>query len=80
MHMRTTIEISDELFRQVKKKATDERAALCQVVVNALRAYLGEQPKRKTYQLHWHTEQGHLLPGVRLDDRDALFDVMDGRT
>jgi predicted transcriptional regulator len=79
-HMRTTIEISDELFRQVKKKAADERTALRQVVENALRAYLGKQPKRKAYQLRWHTEQGRLLPGVRLDDRDALFDLMDGRT
>jgi Arc/MetJ family transcription regulator len=80
MHMRTTIEISDELFRQVKKRAADERTAFRQVVENALRVYLGKQPKRKSYQLRWHTERGRLLPGVRLDDRDALFDLMDGRT
>jgi Arc/MetJ family transcription regulator len=79
-HMRTTIEISDELFREVKKRAADERTALRQVVENALRAYLGKQPRREAYQLRWHTEQGRLLPGVRLDDRDALFDLMDGRT
>jgi Arc/MetJ family transcription regulator len=79
-HMRTTIEISDELFRQAKKRAADERRALREIVENALRAYLGKQPKRKAYQLRWRTERGRLLPGVRLDDRDALFDLMDGRT
>jgi len=78
--MRTTIEISDELFRQVKRRAADEGTALRQVVENALRVYLGKQPKRKPYQLRWRTERGRLLPGVRLDDRDALFDLMDGRT
>lgn len=78
--MRTTIEISDELFRQVKKRAADEQTALRQVVENALRAYLGKQPRRKAYQLRWQTERGRVLPGVRLDDRDALFDLMDGRT
>ena len=53
--MRTTIEISDELFRQVKKKAADEGTALRQVVENALRVYLGKQSKRKAYQLRWRT-------------------------
>jgi Arc/MetJ family transcription regulator len=77
--MRTTIEISDELFRQLKRKAADEGATIRQVVESALRVYLGKQSKRKGYQLNWKTERGRILPGVRLDDRDALFDLMDGR-
>ena len=78
--MRTTLEISDELFRRLKRRATDEGKPLRQIVESALRVYLGRQSKRKGYQLNWHTERGKLLPGVRLDDRDALFDLMDGRT
>lgn len=77
--MRTTIEISDELFRQLKRRAADERTAVRNIVESALRVYLGKQPKRKNYQLIWKTERGRILPGVRLDDRDALFDLMDGR-
>ena len=77
--MRTTLDISDELFRQLKRKAADEGATIRQVVESALRVYLGKQSKRKGYQLNWKTERGRLLPGVRLDDRDALFDLMDGR-
>jgi hypothetical protein len=49
------------------------------VVENALRTYLGKPKGRKDYQLRWHSERGRILPGVRLDDRDTLFDVMDGR-
>jgi hypothetical protein len=78
--MRTTIEISDELFRQLKRKAADEGTAVRHVVESALRVYLGKQVKHKGYQLNWKTERGRMLPGVRLDDRDALFDLMDGRS
>ena len=76
--MRTTIEVSDELFRQLKKRAADEGAALRQVVENALRVYLGKPRKREAYRLRWRTERGRILPGVILDDRDALFDLMEG--
>jgi Ribbon-helix-helix protein, copG family len=72
--MRTTVEISDELFRQLKRKAADEGVTIHQVVESALRVYFG-----KGYQLKWKTERGRILPGVRLDDHDALFDLMDGR-
>jgi hypothetical protein len=78
--MRTTIEISNELLRQAKKRAADEGAPLRKVVEEALRVYLGKRPKSKGYGLKWRTEKGRILPGVRLDDRDALFDLMEGRT
>ena len=76
--MRTTLEIADELFRQAKRRAADERTPLRQVVEQALRLYLAKGPRRAGYKLRWRTESGRLLPGVRLDDRDALFDLMDG--
>ncbi len=78
--MRTTIEISDELFRQAKKRAADEGAPLKEVVEEALRSYLRRRAKKKKYELKWRTENGRILPGVRLDDRDSLFDLMDGRS
>jgi len=79
LRVRTTIEIGDELLRQLKRKAADEGLTIRQVVETALRIYLGKPTKRKAYQLNWKTEKGRILPGVRLDDRDALFDLMDGR-
>ena len=44
--MRTTIEISDELCRQLKRKAADEGVTIRQVVESALRVYLGKQTRR----------------------------------
>ncbi len=77
--MRTTIEISDELLRQAKRRAADEGGPLRAVVEAALRAYLGRGRQRRGYRLKWNTEKGLLRPGVRLHDRAALLDLMDGR-
>jgi Arc/MetJ family transcription regulator len=77
--MRTTLEISDELLRRAKRRAADEATTLRQVVEDALRRYLSARPAGRRYEFRWRTEKGRILPGVRLDDRDALFDVMEGR-
>jgi Arc/MetJ family transcription regulator len=77
--MRTTIQLSDELFRQAKRRAADEGTTLRAVVEAALRGYLSGRRTRVEYRLLWRTERGRVLPGVHLDDRDSLFDAMDGR-
>ena len=77
--MRTTLDISDELLRRAKKRATDEGTALRRVVEAALQIYLGTKARGRPYRLRWNTENGRLLPGVRLDDRDSLLDLMEGR-
>jgi hypothetical protein len=77
--MRTTIDIGDAIFREIKKRAADEGVPLREVIEAALRSYLSPRPRRSAYRLQWRTEHGRVLPGVDLDDRDALFDRMDGR-
>ena len=77
--MRTTLDVSDELLRQAKRRAADEGATLRSVVEAALRAYLAPARRRAGYRLRWRVERGRLQPGVRLDDRDSLFDLMNGR-
>ena len=76
--MRTTMDISDELMRRAKKKAADDGVPLRDVMEAALRRYLSEKPVANGYKLRWTTEKGELMPGVDLDDRDSLFDLMDG--
>jgi len=77
--MRTTLDISDELLRTAKKKAADEGRPLRHLVEAALRIYLGRRPGSPSYRLKWRTERGRIQPGVSLDDRDALFDLMEGQ-
>ena len=78
--MRTTIELNDELLRAAKREAAKEQTTLRAVVERALRTYLARPVQSPGYSLKWRTERGRLQPGVKLDDRDALFDLMEGRS
>jgi len=78
--MRTTVDINDELLRQVKRLAADENLSFKQLVERALRELVSNRsPNRGDYKLRWRTEQGRLIPGVRIEDRDSLFDRMGER-
>ncbi len=77
--MRTTINLNDELRRSAKRRAASEGTSLRAVVERALRSYLEGGARKPDYRLRWRPERGRLRPGVRLDDRDTLFDLMEGR-
>lgn len=77
--MRTTMDLNDQLLREAKHRAVEEESTLRQVVEEALRRHLNDVPGSREYTLRWRTERGQLQPGVRLDDRDQLFDLMEGR-
>lgn len=79
--MRTTIDIPDELMRNAKKRAADENTSLRIVVESALRQYLTRtvQPEKKFRLKLTPHPKGKLLPGVVLEDRDLLYEVMEGR-
>lgn len=77
--MRTTVDLNDRLLRLAKQRAAARGVSLRELFEEALRAHLEPKPKRAGYRLQWRTERGRIQPGVRLDDRDALFDLMDGR-
>lgn len=78
--MRTTLDLNDRLVERAKQHAAREGTTLTAVVERALRGLLAPRRPRRTYRLQWRPERGRLQPGVRLDDRDALFDLMDGRS
>lgn len=55
--------------RTPKKRATEESATLREIVDRA-----------KRFKLRWKTlKRARLRPGVVLEDRNSLFDLMDGR-
>lgn len=78
--MRTTIELNDSLFRQLKQEAARRGMTLREVVNERLRGAAALSQQRNEYHFSWKPFRGgHLQPGVRLNDRDSLFDLMDGR-
>lgn len=76
--MRASLEIDDELLRKAEERASSKGISLQDVVEDALRIHLAVvRPKREGYRLQWRTERGELIPGVSLDSRKALYDLMD---
>ena len=65
--MRTIIEISDAA----------EGTTLREIVESALARHLSGDFRPTRYRLSWQTETGRILPGVKLDSREVLFELMD---
>jgi len=79
-HMRTTINLPDDLILQAKKAALEADTTLTEIIANALREALAKRrPKRAKHDFKINASgNGGLLPGVDLDDTSALLDIMDG--
>ena len=79
LHMgRTTLTIDDQLLRALKKKSAEEGRTLQAVTNDLLRQALAA-PGRRSYELRLQGWKANEMPGVDLMDRDALFDLMNGR-
>ena len=79
LHMaRTTLTIDDQLLRELKRKAAEEGRTLQSLTNDLLRRSLRAGP-RGPYKLRMRGWKAAEQPGVDLLDRDALFDLMDGR-
>lgn len=76
--MKTTLEIPDPLFRDAKKRAAEEGVALRVLVERALREHLAAAKRPKAGKFRWHVIKGTAPPAVPIEDRDRLFDFMDG--
>ena len=82
MIMRTTLTIDESIMKAIKQKAAQEGRPLKAVVGDALRLGLGlmREPRAARGKFKLTVVDGNgLQPGVRLDDRDTLYDLMDGR-
>lgn len=77
-HMRTTLNIQDDLMRRVKKRAAETGTTITEVVEDALRAAVaGQAPRKGRYALAWQPIAGRTLPGIELGDRDSLYEAME---
>ncbi|MCH8186505.1 MAG: hypothetical protein IH862_10435 [Chloroflexi bacterium] len=77
--MRTTLDIDDHLYQAAKVKAAKEGKTLTRVVEEALMQHLNPPNPSKRFSLRVITKRGELLPGVNIDDRDSLYEIMEGR-
>jgi len=77
--MRTTIDLDDQLFSELKQEAARRGTTMREIVNDYLRKGLVSPKQSTKYFFRWKTDpRGRILPGVRLNDRKSLYDLMDG--
>jgi hypothetical protein len=80
MAMKTTLNLNDELLREAKKKAAEDGTTLTHVVEQGLRAVLNEdESPAEPYVFDFPVVDGGGPPMVDVADREALYDLMEGR-
>ena len=76
--MRTTLNIDDDLYREVKATAARRGCSVTSLVEESLRVALARHLDRgEVRPLRVSTLTGGTLPGVDLHDGSALLEVMD---
>ena len=81
--MRTTLDIDDRVLKQAKLQALERGETLTRFIEDALRSRLaeaGEAARLPPFRLTLLTKTGEARPGVDWDDRDSLYEHMEGRT
>jgi len=75
---RTTIDIDSSVLRELKKRQRRENTTLGQLVSELLaRALDAEEPVKALPPLQWPSRD--LRPRVDLDDKDAVWRILDER-
>ena len=74
-HMKTTVEISDDLLGKAKKVAADEHTTLRSLIEEGLRVILASRRKRDRFVLRDASVPGEgTQPGVSEGDWDEIRD------
>jgi hypothetical protein len=76
--MKTTLHLDDRVAAAAKRHAESQGTTLTAVINSALRQYLASsrRPKQK-FKLELQSRKTGPLPGVDLEDRASLYDLMD---
>jgi hypothetical protein len=79
-HMKTTIDLPDELLIEAKKKAAEQRRPLRSIVEEGLRMVLRKPPTiPRKRQVRLITVKGGLPRGLDLSNREAMYEWFDKR-
>jgi hypothetical protein len=68
-----------KLFHELKQEAARSRMILRQVIKDYLRKGMETARSPKKYIFRWKASpRGKMMPGVRINERKSLYDLMDG--
>jgi hypothetical protein len=78
--MRTTLDIDEVLLKQAKRHALERGETLTRFIEGAIRSRLAEATRLPPFRLELLTKKGEARPGVDWDDRNSIYDHMEGRS
>ena len=68
------------MLAELEQEAARRASTLRELVNDLLRQAMAAPKPKTKYRFDWKPHRsGHIQPGVRLDDRNSLFDLMDDR-
>lgn len=76
---RTTLALDDDLLKKLRLRAAREGRSMQAVANDLLRHSIEIEDRPRGYRLNLQGWEAQARPGVDVCDRDALFDLMDGR-
>ena len=77
--MKTTLNFDGRLIRAAKARAAEDGESLTRLIERALRDYLETScVLAQSYQAELLIKHGRPLEGIDLDDRDKLYERMEG--
>jgi hypothetical protein len=77
--MKISVELSEGLLLEAKRKALETRTTLRDILERALRRELRKgdgRPPRRPRRIRWVTSAGGLPPGLDISDRSKMWDWM----
>jgi len=77
--MKTSLIIRDEVYQAARHRAVESRRTISDIVETALRDWLASDRKTAAHVFIWKPVRGRSVPAVNVDDRESLYDVMEGR-
>jgi hypothetical protein len=75
--MKTTVEITDDLFKAAKALAIERRTTLRAIIEEGLRAVIGDTSRRDRFELKDGSVEGYgTRPGVEEGDWESVGDTI----
>ncbi len=74
---RTTITIDQDLLNKVKAFGKDKGLSVSRTISELVRIALLQKQNPQKHNFTWKTYKGQLRPGVNIDDRDQLYNLME---
>lgn len=78
--MKSTLNLDDGILRAAKVRVAETGKTLKRLIENALRDHLATATTGRGHsRLQLLVKHGQVVPGVTVDDRDALYEWMEDR-